>query len=165
VAFTSIVLLSAVRGSATVTTKLQSCWKVKPYRIAAWNSADACPRWLSYLLRRSDEIAVSRVTHVQNTLRNLMVETVGLGVYTILSVCVSSRTHFPRVREVCNNGWRTVDQSNSGLGAGSQKKLRTDIRYGAMMSFSLAFTWTAARLDASHPPPRALTSSTLVVNL
>ena len=36
---------------------------------------------------------------------------------------------------------------------------------GATTSFSLGLTWTAARLDASQPPPSALTRRTLVTSL
>src|SRR5271155_4757132 len=37
-------------------------------------------------------------------------------------------------------------------------------RQGATTSFSLGFTWTAARLEASQPPPSALTKRTLVTS-
>src|ERR1700721_4246425 len=37
-------------------------------------------------------------------------------------------------------------------------------RQGATTSFSLGLTWTAAKLDASQPPPSALTNRTLVTS-
>ena len=46
----------------------------------------------------------------------------------------------------------------------SSFRYRSSDDYGAMMSLRWAWTWIAARLEASHPPPSALTRRTLVTS-
>jgi hypothetical protein len=55
------------------------------------------------------------------------------------------------------------DGNKSGSEGELQKKAAAEMRYGAMMSFSFDFDWTAG-LDPSQPLPSALTSSTPVRN-
>lgn len=47
---------------------------------------------------------------------------------------------------------------------GARTLPRSEERQGVMMSFRRGLTCTAARLDASHPPPSAFTRSTLATS-